>query len=562
MAESPWKVLRPTVTLGPAPIAAIPPPQALPPAPATAESAANVLPVTVRELGPRKVAPGAKIPPPRPSPPMPPSPPAPPTAWLASRVQFVTMRRPPRWVARPPPCPSAPSPLGPPAPPIAWLPAMVLPLMVAVDVPPSKSMKPPAVPVPTSTPAGSPEALVAGAADGPVVRQGQIAGREAVREAEQAAAVGADGSPIGRGRVNAAVAARVVAAAGDGVVVEGAVRKPDHAVAGEASAIGIADEAQAVAAAGVAAALIQVLIDRAAVDGHGAATIHQGTAVGAVDEEHAAAAAAAAAGDGLVAGECAPIDGDRPIHVHEGAAHGVPGEEPVGGGDAAIPGAGDVAGERAAGHARGPGDADGSAAHAFAAGTPEDLIRGELAIGDRERGSREVVDRPALDVRARAAQAHDFIVGHDVLGERQRAVPVQDGAAAVVGHDEAVGDGQAGDGRRHAAADVEDPAGTAAADGQSAGPGAFDVQVLGDGQLAARQRDGLAVQALGELDRVAAVGRGDRGPEGPGPAVEVVQDRQGAEDSPLLEPFEPRPQPGSPAGRSICRIVSQNLHVA
>ena len=75
------------------------------------------------------------------------------------------------------------------------------------------------------------------------------------------------------------------------------------------------------------------------------------------------------------------------------------------------------------------------------------------------------------DGRARAREADDQVVGHDGVGEGQGA-GVQDAAAPPNGPP--VGDGQVVDAHRHAAADLEDPAGVVAADGQPAGARAVD----------------------------------------------------------------------------------------
>ncbi len=74
-----------------------------------------------------------------------------------------------------------------------------------------------------------------------------------------------------------------------------------------------------------------------------------------------------------------------------------------------------------------------------------------------------------------------LIVGHRTVGENQTAGVID--AATCQGLP--VGDGQAANGHARQAADVEDPAGGMAADGQLAGAGAFDVEVLGDFQCTA-----------------------------------------------------------------------------
>src|SRR5262249_14439287 len=110
-------------------------------------------------------------------------------------------------------------------------------------------------------------------------------------------------------------------------------------------------------------------------------------------------------------------------------------------------------------------------------------------------------------------------------------------AAAAAIEDAAVGDGQAGDGHGGPALDVEDPAGVVAADGQLRGARPLDVQVLGDGQLAG-QRDGLAGEAEGEDDGVAAVGGGDLRPQRAGAAVGGGEDGQRAGQPAVFQRFE------------------------
>src|SRR6516164_3569369 len=97
--------------------------------------------------------------------------------------------------------------------------------------------------------------------------------------------------------------------------------------------------------------------------------------------------------------------------------------------------------------------------------------------------------------------------------ERVRfATDVQNGAAAVVPNNPAVGDRQPGDGDRRPTADGEDAAGVVAAYGQLVGPRAVDVEVLADRQLAAGERDGLALKAVVEDDLVSALRLRDHRP--------------------------------------------------
>src|SRR5262249_61241647 len=115
------------------------------------------------------------------------------------------------------------------------------------------------------------------------------------------------------------------------------------------------------------------------------------------------------------------------------------------------------------------------------------------------------------------------------------------GTGSLTGFDRQAGDS---DGYRFLVlADIKDPVGVVAADGQETGTRPFDIQTLANGQFAAGQDNRLAVEAGGEGDGVAAVGVLDRGPQRASPAVEVVGHGQGAEDGTFLEPFQPRSEP-------------------
>ncbi len=111
----------------------------------------------------------------------------------------------------------------------------------------------------------------------------------------------------------------------------------------------------------------------------------------------------------------------------------------------------------------------------------------------------------------------------------QRTIADAEGSAALVQDaaphgSQTVSDGQPGEGHAGAAAHVKDPAGVVTADGQVLSPQPLDVQALADGQLAARQRDGLIFQAVSEDNRVAAARGGDGGPQRPWPAVGRTRD--------------------------------------
>src|SRR5262249_14390004 len=79
---------------------------------------------------------------------------------------------------------------------------------------------------------------------------------------------------------------------------------------------------------------------------------------------------------------------------------------------------------------------------------------------------------------------------------------------------------------------------------QPLGARADDLQVVGDAELAAGQRDGAVTGRRGEADRVgtgAVVGVEDRLPQGSGAAVGEVPDREGARHGPVLQPFDAQP---------------------
>ena len=100
--------------------------------------------------------------------------------------------------------------------------------------------------------------------------------------------------------------------------------------------------------------------------------------------------------------------------------------------------------------------------------------------------------------------------------------------------------------------DVEDPERVVAANGQQARSRPLDVQALLDRQLIAAESNGPAVQAGIEPDRVAVVGVADGVPQGPGPAVEVVQDRERAGHVAAFEQFQPWPErPAVQAGAAF-----------
>jgi hypothetical protein len=86
---------------------------------------------------------------------------------------------------------------------------------------------------------------------------------------------------------------------------------------------------------------------------------------------------------------------------------------------------------------------------------------------------------------------------------------------------------------------------------------ALDIQALVEGQLAAGQGDGLAFERFGEPDRGAAICGSDRIPQGAGPTIEVVQDRQRAEHSAILKVLEPQATLARPTGRTAVGLPGQ-----
>src|SRR5262249_11081500 len=105
-------------------------------------------------------------------------------------------------------------------------------------------------------------------------------------------------------------------------------------------------------------------------------------------------------------------------------------------------------------------------------------VAGEGAVAHRRRG--------AMLVGQAAAYVGD-VAGEDDAADRQRPEVVD--PAAVAGAGVAPGDRQARNPHRLPGLDLEDAGDVAAADGQPVGPGAVDLQVVGDVQLAAGQGD-------------------------------------------------------------------------
>src|SRR5262249_40530420 len=153
---------------------------------------------------------------------------------------------------------------------------------------------------------------------------------------------------------------------------------------------------------------------------------------------------------------------------------------------------------------------------------------------DGKGGAIRIGDGPTLSRVPVGGVAEPFVVGQDIVTERQGAADVQDASAGANGFaaaSQTIFNRQAGDGDRNrflVLADIKDPAGVVAADGQETGTRPFDIQTLANGQFAAGQDNRLAVESGREDDRVAAAGSLDRGPQGAGAAVEVVGHGQGA----------------------------------
>ena len=273
-----------------------------------------------------------------------------------------------------------------------------------------------------------------------------------------------------------------------------------------------------------------VVRQRAVADGEDCVAEESDVGDGAAGAE-AAGEAAARAADGLIVVEQAVADGEGAGIIHDGPAEAGAGEGGAGAGRAAdglVVEEGAVADGGRGRRVRGPDRHDGSAQPGAAGAArvavrAEGLVVDEGGVADAEGSRVEDAAAERVDVGAHARKADDHVVGHDGVGEGQGA-GVQD--AAPPQEAVPVGDGQIVDAHRRAAADVKDPAGVAAADGQPAGTRAVDPQVVRDAQLTARQGD-RAPQPVGEGDDVGTgvgVGGRDRRPQRVEAAVgEVVR---------------------------------------
>src|SRR5262249_61272237 len=181
----------------------------------------------------------------------------------------------------------------------------------------------------------------------------------------------------------------------------------------------------------------------------------------------------------------------------------------------------------------------------------EGHVAAERAVSDGQ-GAALVEDAAALAPIARGAES--LVLGHDHPAQAQAAAGVPDAAAVVRA---AVRDRQVVDGHGNAAADPEDRAGVAAADGQYTGAGSVDRQGVGDVQLAAGQGDG-AVQPGGEVNHVGTgrdVSGQDGRPQRPEAAVSEVQDCKGGGDDAIVQLFDAQPGRQRPL-REPCRTRS------
>src|SRR5262245_19072508 len=221
--------------------------------------------------------------------------------------------------------------------------------------------------------------------------------------------------------------------------------------------------------------------------------------------------------DGLVVVKQTVADGECARRIIDGAAHAC-----AAGADAGRAAMGLIVEERAVTdvgrgrRARGPGGHDG-AAKGGAADTACSAVPANGPVVDEATGvdgeGPRVEDAAAEGVHdgaeACAWEADDQVVRQDDVGDGEGA-GVQDTAAAPNGPP--MGDGQAVDAHRRAAADLEDPAGVVAADGQPVGARALDAQVVCDVQFSARQDDSAVAGRWREADQVGAgVGVGVEG---------------------------------------------------
>src|SRR5262249_50526266 len=200
------------------------------------------------------------------------------------------------------------------------------------------------------------------------------------------------------------------------------------------------------------------------------------------------------------------------------------------------------------------GAGNGAAESAFEA---DDKVPDECGVGGGEVAT--IVQDGSSYGPAVLVAAERLVMRENVVSEGERSfVPDAGTAGVVIGSaiwcDPSLCDRESCNGGAPALADVEDPAAVIAADGQQARSRSLDVELVIDLQLAAGQRDRLPVEAGVKYDHVAAHGIVDRIPERSRPAVQVVQDRQGAEDGPVFEDFESRVEGFLGASRPLAPV--------
>src|SRR5262245_14724455 len=327
-----------------------------------------------------------------------------------------------------------------------------------------------------------------------------------------------------------------------------ALREPGAAVGGGVAAEGqVGQRRDGVADVEVAAA-------RGAAPGRGRGGVVGEDGVddraGRAEIDDAAALGLAGLGGGLVAGDGAAADRQGRAEARDAAP---PGEAAAGSA---------VAGDKAVDQRQRAEAADAAALGGVGGGSG---VAGDKAVDQRQRTVAAAEDAAALDEFAGGGA-----VGDDIVEKRQVALVV-DGAAAEeagVGSKAAVCNRQPGDGGADALVNKEDLVGVAAADADDIRPGALDVDVVGHGQHG-RQRDGAAetggehdgvvgAERLGLIDLAqllrrqaggtAGVDRLQRLAQGQDAVrrdvVEQAVDRQHGRDRAILQPLQPRLEPG------------------
>ena len=140
------------------------------------------------------------------------------------------------------------------------------------------------------------------------------------------------------------------------------------------------------------------------------------------------------------------------------------------------------------------------------------------------------------DPRSIVSPADGLVVDQRIAQKCERSSLVEN-ATAVLGV--AAADHEAGNRNdRRCARDIEHPAQSARAYGDLPSR-PFDGQALGNRQLAARQTDGLAAQAGGEVDGLTGLRSGDGGAERPRSAVGRTGHGHRAQDQPAFQILQP-----------------------